>query len=246
MLFFKRSVITLDCFTTNPTLYNYYPIQTANNFFPDGWKQLPKYKDIKSNQYPESTLSVPRSTMKKCNGFINLFKSGFIIPMWTDVALEATEDGKCFYETAANVRISEHGRWQMWEDLYKGYTNVKFVSPWLIKEKTGVKFLFGGVEYHNTHNVDKFKISSGVVDYKYQHHSNIISFVKNTTTVRLELGEPIVHVIPLSEKRLEIKTHLIDQLEWDKLETPLMGFNNNYNKVTRIEKSRSKCPFGFK
>ena len=81
--FFKRKKIVVDCFTDNYSINELFPIQTANNFYPDWWKNLPKTYDA-MNKWG---LRVSQSTMKKCPAIIDLYKTGFIMPLWSDLQI---------------------------------------------------------------------------------------------------------------------------------------------------------------
>lgn len=248
MFFFKRKQIIIDCFVVNPTIHDYYPIQSANKFFPDGWKKHPRSKKIKLHEYvePSSNIEVELPTIKKCIGFIDLFSSGFIIPAWCDFGIEFQENGKMTYHANGNTVIEQHPRWQVWNDLYSDYGHAKVISPWILHEKDGVKFSWHQCDWNNTQYLDRVRIVSGVVDYKYQHQTNINMFIKKGSIVNFSANQPLVHLIPISERDVKIKTHLVTPDEIMKKDYKPSQYMNQYNFAKKvIDNKESKCPFGF-
>jgi len=58
-----------------------------------------------------------------------------------------------------------------------------------------------------------------VVDFKNQHALHLHTFVEIPTSTQefvLPLGMPLVHIIPLTDAPIELKTHVIDETEWTK------------------------------
>jgi hypothetical protein len=247
MFWFKRKLIVVDCFITHPTIEKFYPIQKASNFFPEGWKVLPKSKSIKvyAERNPASNLEVDMATAKKCIGLINLFSTGFIIPSWCDFGIEMDASGKHMYHSPFDLVVDQHPSWQLWDTLYDGYSHAKIGSPWILREKTGVKFSWHQCDWNDTENLDKFRILSGVIDYKHQHQTNVNMFIKKNSLVNFKAGQPLVHCIPISENDVTIKTHLIDMNEMIKLDYRPVQYMNQYNKIKKITEKESKCPFGF-
>jgi hypothetical protein len=55
-----------------------------------------------------------------------------------------------------------------------------------------------------------------------------------------------VHLIPLSDKNIKIKTHVVTSAELSKLNSRPRVFTNYYNKRKKIlQSNHKKCPFGF-
>jgi hypothetical protein len=125
--FTRRKKIVVDCFTANPNAYDLFPIDKANKFHPDWWKRLP-------NRFvTESAGGIPleQSTMKGCIGFKNLYSSGFVIPLWSDLKLQ-THGQNYSFQFADNIsQIGFHPLEQLGTE-FSQYTHVKLVSPWRI------------------------------------------------------------------------------------------------------------------
>lgn len=247
--FTRRKKIVVDCFTANPNAYDLFPIDKANKFHPDWWKRLP-------NRFvTESAGGIPleQSTMKGCIGFKNLYSSGFVIPLWSDLKLQ-THGQNYSFQFADNIsQIGFHPLEQLGTE-FSQYTHVKLVSPWRIREKTGVNFLFTSMPWNNPRDLLTQETPPGVNDYKYQHTSNINMLLKKGYMYEFDAGRPMVHLIPLSENDVEIKLHLVGPNDIMRVmnNNSFPFFVNGYLESRRIRKKKEElktstsCPWSAK
>ena len=207
--------IVLNCYTYKKEVYEQFPVCKTIKALPSWWKNIDD----------------DRQTIKQCPGFLEYFASGFTVPLWTDMMFTigtSVDEG-----VSVNIdEINVHPTYQRGEYLPETkYQQLKLIAPWLIRCNEDIKFVFSA----NTwclDNPEEFIIPPGVVDYKNQFGININSFlVYNGTTrsVHLKAGMPIVSCIPMSDRKIEIVNHLIDENIWIQL-------NNASPALT-------KCPF---
>jgi hypothetical protein len=246
MFWFKRNKVYVDCFINNRTVYDLFKIDYTSKFIPDGWKSSPSHVDMKVHSDPRSKLTAELPTLKRCVALTNLFGTGFVIPAWTDFKVEMMADGK-FYKSDPqnNLNIDNHPRFMYWKDLYEDYGHIKIYSPWLIRETTGIKFTWNQFDWDHTDRLDKFHILSGVLDFKAQYGSHINAFVKENTLLDFKAGEPLVHVVPITEKELVLKCHLVDDVEYKKIYMTYYNrsmYSGNHRALYNLEKEK-KCPF---
>jgi hypothetical protein len=250
MFFVRSSKVHVDCFTYIGVIHSEYPIERASKYIPSEWKALASsYKERAFPNVQESKMELDTSTIKKCTGFTNLFSTGFILPSWSDFDLEVIEDGRFLWHSPSPImQMHTHDRRQLgsWE-LYSGYSHIKIISPWSFTEKTGVKFAWNRCDWHNSQRAADVHVISGVVDYKYQHSTNVNMFVKKPSITKFLAGDPLVHIIPLSEKEVVIHNHLISEKEHQSrfgyVTSNVNGYKKSKNK--QVEKEKGKCPFGF-
>jgi len=252
MFWFKPVEITVDCFTDNPMLYNNYMIDKASKFFPEEIKQMPNYVQLKQNHNPISELMQDMPTIRRCVGVKDLFSHGYILPAWSDIKIEVTEQGNLFYTdsvsgVSGNLTLQQHDRIQYGSGIYKDRVHIKLLCPWYLTEKTGVKFTWNMCDWHRTDTADDIRILSGILDFKYQHQLNVNAFVRKGSMIEYNTGDPLVHMIPITDKKVNLKYHLIDEQEYHRLtrNTMIETSYSNHRKLKAYDVTEKKCPFGF-
>ena len=242
---FKRKPIYLDCFTTNPLAYEFAPIQLANQFVPEWWKALPKNYRI-ANEHPP----VPHSTMRKCAGLIDIYSTGLMIPLWSDLVIEIATNGdyswKFADEESMNAIHNKEQAGTFFDD--NNVVHMKIVSPWLFSCNDDVKWYFTQPVWN--HNLAKdFCIPSGILEFKYQGSTHINTLIrKQNCVISLPHGMPMAHVVPLSERPVKIKNHLLSAQEMVKkqpMQRSVVFENSYYKKRKLIQNKKSQCPFNF-
>ena len=248
MFFFKKKKIVLDCFTDRQYVMDYAQIDHAYKFLPQWWKALPKAVQQRDSPAPDPT-------MKTCFGFTNLYQQGAIIPMWTEAIVGIGEIGSkfCkieFADTQTGVYV--HGAIQRGTYLpEEHYSHVKIMSPWHVQCTEEINWMFTFPSWSHPYP-EEFIVPPGCVDFKYQMSTNINMFVKHGTQRRLvtiEPGTPMIHLIPLSDRELDIKCHLIGKEELERIDSrhTRVSFVNKYSKIKKLIKKQDKgiCPFKF-
>lgn len=251
-IFVKPSIINIDCFTDNATAFNNFAPDVASKFYPKEFKSLPNKINQKANHNPQSKLEVETPTIRMCNGVTDLYSNGFILPSWEKFTIEVNSHGEQFHHSnTANasdtIVYQHHDRIQYGFELYSGWTHAKFLSPWLIEEKNGVKFTWNMCDWHRTDLADKIRILSAVVDFKYQIQTHVNCFIKNDSIITYDAGDPLVHLIPLSDKRIKLHHHLLDIEDWMKKQKRVMVQTtyDGHRKMNLPNAHERKCPFGF-
>lgn len=250
MFWVKPSTIHVDCFTSDEIVYNNFKIERAKEFIPDWWKQLPTNQKVKLNGDPASKLTINQVNLKNCNGFRDLFAEGFILPCWLDIQIEMLDEGKFYISghnvPTVNVQVAHHGREQTGYDIYPECSQIKLTSPWFLEEKTGVKFSWNQCMWNNTTYLGDMHLPSGVMDFKTQSTTNVNAFIRKGSIVKLNAGDALIHMIPLSDKKVVIHNHLLSFDEF----ASRFGMELNagaYKNVKKVKNSKKEkgCPFGF-
>jgi len=241
MFLFKKKTITVDAFTPLDQVQEFFEIKRAIEYAPEWWKKLP-------NSYTENTpqgIDIKLSTMKRCAGFIDLYTKGFIMPMWVDTVIKTFADGTYTYVTANGSQfISTHDPRQSGE-LANSTMHLKIGTPWLFKEKTGVNFLFTEPMWNNIATRPSVRTVPGVVNYKYQHSTHVnLLLPKQNQQIEFNAGEPLTHIIPITEDNVQVVCHLVSEEEYLKINSNRLGifFQKKYDKLKAIQDKKS-CPF---
>jgi hypothetical protein len=249
MFFRDNSKIVLDCFTNSSVAYEYFPISNTIENLPNWWKKLDTTFEVQHF----GTLRNKSATIKKCPGIFNLFNKGFVVSTPSELSLEIKEENNQYkfnYEFVGpktNCRIDLHDHRQ-----YMGVFNDKFLQgkitlPWLIKETSGVDFTLMEPTWM-MENPDNYCIPPGVLDFKYQNNININFFVEfKSSRIDIAAGTPLAHLIPLSDKKIKLKHHLVSDEEYEKLFTlsQPFGWVSSYKQRKELINKKSRCPFNF-
>lgn len=248
-IFSKLRPINIDAFTYIESIYNYYSPKLSREYIPTWWKNLPTDFD------EPASPSINHPTMKRCIGFIESFRHGFLVPLWSDLALDLfNEMGNVVYryKFADNQsRIETHNNLQ-----YNGFFNVnsmqhfKIVVPWRIREKSGIKFMISQPMW-NMGNLNRdITVLGGISDFKYQdscHFQLLVNYpdIGKHNSILIPSDTPLMQITPINDRPVKIHTHLIDQSKYENAGLGIMKFTGNYlhrqKIIDRMEKS--KCPW---
>lgn len=240
MFFFKRKEIVLDCFTTRPDVYTYFPIQPASKLIPDWWKKLPSnYTTNGLNQNP---------TLKGCAGFIDYHSSAISIPLWTDFSVKTNESSKSAEWLCAdrNTTVQAHDLAQFGSYLNRNkFIHLKIVAPWLLSCKEEIKFVFSGNNW-SLDTPQDLVIPNGVTNFKYQNSVNInmLLFFRGSQILKLNANSPLIHMFPMTEREVKIKINLVSEEEYSKISQLFATnfFYKNYFRHKNLAKVTKRCP----
>lgn len=222
----RPGVIHLDCFTCIPEVKEFFELQPSKDFMPSWYKKLPvTVKHMGPN----------KGTMKTCPGVADLFRNGFVIPAWRDFYVEINQ-GVIAVDPTDSADIHHPAQWG---EALKGYSHCKLISPWRVKEKTGVDFMFTNAFWHD--NQLQWFVPNGIVNYKHQTTTNVNMVVSQKmfpNNFTIQAGTPLVQCIPLSDKKIKLHHHLVDIQEYTLLQSYHWTWSGQYykNKKMREEK----------
>jgi len=227
MIIFKQKPIVVDCFTVKDYVIDHNPIAPAVNFMPKWMTDMPS--TYKADGF------IPAPTMKRCPAVVGMMTQGFMIPLWCDLVIGINPVERSFRwqfaDEETNAKPHNVAQWDAFANPTV-YGHLKIVTPWYIRTKQSIDFLWTNPFYNMDMN-EKYKIVPAITEYKHQHATNINMFIDKSThgDILIKSGTPMAHVIPMSDRKIEIKTHLVDSLEYTKLRTASLFFINNYKKL---------------
>lgn len=227
--FHRTKTIHVDAFTTDLTIHKLTPISKATKAIPDWWKDLPSFGHGNIDNNP----SITGTNMKRCYGFTELFKRGFVIPNWADIHFRIGKDGAGSFSTK-NLPLF-HDSYQH-EGAFQNHYVIKHVSPWILREKTGMPFMLFACEWNIYDR--PFRILPGVPEYTLSGSSNVFFvFEKKEEPYEMfiETGLPLVHVIPLSQDNVKVHNHLVTQQEYEKQRYKIT-YHLPYQTLLRMKK----------
>lgn len=248
---FKKPAV-LHCYTHRADVFNYAPVNSASKFLPDWWRVLPKRPRFDNT--PKTQLDDSLSTnMKGCVGFTDLYKKGFIVPMWCDFAVEVGKTNSNHFKYYFSDCVSEatpHPQVQRGEVYPEAaYQHLKLVSPWRFVCEEDIDFLLLEPTW-NFNAPEHLKILPGILNFKYQHGANVNTvWTRGTedTKYLLEYQQPLLHLIPITNKKVVLEHHLLNTNDFLNLasRSRAVKFINKYRAAKSTMQERG-CPFHFK
>lgn len=236
-----RKPVVLDIYTDRSDLYEHFKVSKMKSFVPSWFKDInPKYE---INENLESDINI-----RGCTGFLDLFSKGFGIPLWSDMRVKVGPIGEQYYqwqfadkETDADI----HPQWQRGEFMPDSkYCHIKILTPWVARCSENVDFLMIGNSWVQD-NTDDVLIPQGVLNFKHQHALNINMMVRRgeqEKLIEMSCGNPIVQLIPLTDRKVDIKLHLVSTEELTNVSrSPVRSYFDRGHLKT-VSKER-KCPF---
>lgn len=237
MFFFvKKKPLVVNFFTTDEAVFKFSRPERAAKFMPEWFKALPK-------QVFKDNFLAPKSTLRTCPGFIELYKSGFIIPAWSDFNLEIGADYYKFLFADEKSTVAQHNLDQIANSPFvKTHLNAKLINPWSVKSEEKVKLLFTAPTW-NDFGFDDISIVPGVtVPDKFLLSLNINLFLKLQSEAKIysiKFGQPLCHVVPLTDRQIDLRYELITPAEYERisLKHPYKFFFTN-----RFKRASELCP----
>ena len=229
MFFFcKRKEIILDAYTCRPDVFKYTPIASAKSHRPRWVSALPTHIESGLDQHP---------TIKRCPGLNDYFSKGFIIPMWSDLRVRATGEGLSYQFADLMSSCGFHRKELSAGYMTRGnYEHCQIQTPWALRCNKNIDFLFSKVEWYFD-QLGKVYIPSGIVRYVHQSAATINAFFPaNGEIIQISHGQPLMHVLPLSDKKVTLKTHLVTKPEFDRIamESRPCAFANSFLKREKL------------
>lgn len=238
MFWFKKKKIIVDCFVSenNAQLLNTAPVQKSIHFYPDWAKKIQTAKFDFSNMKNNTNI-------KSCYGFYNFFSHGFMVPMWSDLALKVNDDLSWQYKFADGRSSMTYHENNQAPGFLDDHIFFKIHNPWFFDTKEDIDFLTTGCSWNNS-KIPPYFTPTGVIKFNdnFLQTQNIFALVKKQKQeIFINFGQPMLHVIPLSDKPVELNLQVLTNSQLYKRQQRHNSFVNNYKNMKRVEEG--KCPF---
>lgn len=231
--------VVLRLYTDRPEVVQQAKMAKAAQVYPSWWRKLPL-----EIQY-ENKLGWS-STMKRCAGFTELYQHGYMLPLWTDLAIEigavGNDTARWNFADSTTQGIS-HPQVQRGEYMpATQYFHFKLTCPWRAFCDEDIKWVF----MQPTWNFDKpeeLLVPPAIVDFKYQHGLQVNTFFvrKNAPVVyRLHHGQSLVHLVPITDRPVVVEHHLVTTQELDQMDPTKPS---RFTKTYKHNKEAGACPF---
>ena len=242
LFFFKKKKLVVDAFVSESQshAYNYAPIDHANKFYPEWWKKLPK------TEFDWNILQRKNESMRLCSGFTDHFSRGLIIPMWSDLSIKTDETG-FKYQYSDGISSCGFHRMEQRKGFYEDHQNVKIISPWVLKSEKNVLFTMLPAMWCNPVKPN-YEVALGTINFYYQSATHINLLIPGTQNIFIHYREPVVHIIPQSEREIDLRRHIVSDSEFEGFKKDHVSFIGGYHKAKKYREEtekdqKSKCPF---
>jgi hypothetical protein len=228
-------------FSSVPGLAEAFPIVHASKMMPTWMTNAFKdfkdsNKELKENKWP----SVRRSHIAKCPGIVKLMTTGYIVPLWHDAVIEVDSTrGRGFEWTVPSEALTkdiftskalienqpDHILKHLPRTWNQSNNFMKINTPWSVVAPQGVKLLFNPISYPDN---ALFDASIGFLDTDESTEVNIQGWWNVPHGSQLfPAGYPLVHIIPITERKLELVVRDANQKDNEWLEKK--NYINSYS-----------------
>tara|TARA_B100000925_G_scaffold11957_2_gene8403 strand:- start:1015 stop:1746 length:732 start_codon:yes stop_codon:yes gene_type:complete len=179
-----------------------FPIIQSKDFHTKWMKTcMADYKTKKNTLQP--------SHIQMCPGIFELYKYGFMVPLWHDTVIKAFSDREDFdyvipsqylNELRGGDAVGTHP-YEVTKFLpkrhYSKHAVVKMNSPWHIVAPPGVKFLVLPIPYPDTYELEH---TMGILDPAVSTELNFQFYLNiNQGEIMLKAGTPMMYLVPITE-----------------------------------------------
>jgi len=215
------------------------PIRESKYFIPEWFKKAPAFP-LGSNEL----TGIP--TIKRCPGFIDFFKLGYVLPAWCDFHLEIGEEGATPKTPGEAFEVSYHPNHQFVDYLpehMKQQVKLAFKPhcPWTVYTPKGIKLLELPMIHH--YNPDFFA-ASGLLDAHLFHELNPILIFTKTGEFFIKRGTPLAMLIPIKTEEFNFIIREATKEDYNEMGKQVYAissvFNNNFRKYEKIKEEKDK------
>lgn len=234
--YFQKKDYTFEVITANKAAYDFGNVELAKKSLPLWFKNLPSTMPFDLGTPPNSPFKDQQiSTVKYCPALQEIYTKGIIIHAWCDMKIAIHPDGGIDSMFASphedGRKDGSHHPYHQRAGWMRNMTHWKIHSPYWFKTSYYRRWLFSGAYQQNEKLINNnLYIVNGVIDFYVQHANeiNILFPIKpETYIVEFNLGDPLVHLLPLDDDPIKIKNSLISLEENKKLGTRHPIFHGN-------------------
>jgi hypothetical protein len=207
------------------------PYEAKKNV-PEWFKKIPP--TLGKDKIQPDMFGQPTMTAKKCLPLLDAMTLGWIIPLWADVQIIASEDGRFIEPTGQpnGVVVQTHLNEQVGgETAYQKTLGgvgqpLKFINKWFIKTAPGYSCLFVPPINNLGTGINKhFTCISGFVDTDVFFREINFPAVWHTPGVDITVPAhtPLVQVIPIHRSLLDNEAVIRPMSEEEKKKTDVTG-----------------------
>lgn len=248
-MFFKKKIF-LDCYTTNPVAFNNAKITSGIHHYPDWWKSLPPSGCKWHESFEKTGDLAGRNTMKDCVGYTGLYKKSFVLPLWCSARFclppenVSNEPFHWLFSdevTDGKMHSSDEHNGHLYPTQYQHF---KIFSPWVLKCSEPIQWAWVPPAWETVNAYDQINIVPAVIDFFHNHATHVNMFMKKkpkVSYIELPFNFPLAHLIPLTERKVVLRHHLVSSSELFKVDQGRaigkyrIAFNKEYQARKKLK-----------
>lgn len=244
---YRKTPIVIHAYTTEANIFERARPLPPTNFMPTWFKKTPS----KLNDAKEQGLTLAGTpTIRTCSGLHDLWRRGFIIPMWCDFIIKLGKKGDTDYDWEFSyepMMATIHPAYQRGEYLpEQEYSHLKLLNPWFFHTEESVDFLWLEATWMQD-NPTEYIVPPAVINYRNQsaaHMNLIFPRQEEETEIHIKLGQPLAQLVPLTDRPIKIEYHLATHDEMQAMQTKGKGLKFIGSELATRD-NPNRCPMHF-
>ena len=224
-IFVKREKVVIDFFCDQACSGSFNAFQTAKpdfsvKYFPDWFK-----KTTATYPYDNGSVTCPHTgrlatsmSIKTCPGVTDLYKQSITVPSWFVMEVDVDKEGLSVKSPLQELVSHMSHPNQQFKNFVNSdqAVNLKVDTPWIVQSKPNIQIMFVEPRWDNYNRYRYMTVLPGIMDLKYtnvlkiNHLFDVPNDPDTVYTTRWDVLDPLVHIIPITDKEVEIKHHVVD------------------------------------
>ena len=247
--FCKKRSSKIIFYPTIPGVEKETPIVPASHLPPEWWVNLNYNYNINLD---ENGVAYGTCTVKKCPGIIDIIKTGYIIPLWTNLTIKHKDDTVQFktdnddlfkfYDIHTNDQLIDYLPKFAKTDKLKV---IQAETPWTAKVDKDIDFLV-------THPFFHFNEYLEHIPGKYPPFTkpdlNLFMYLKKEGEFTIKKGTPMVTIVPIRREKFKMSIKHISEEIYSHAKSSMWvvsqsSFNSGGTSLECRKKGVSMCPW---
>jgi len=201
-MWFRKPKPYIEFWSTEKGIDDIMPPIPALQCLPEWFKSMPT--TIKDDSVNFGVGSGSIETAKQCPAFVEMFKTAYVMRLWTDIRITINEDTSYYVESAdKRFEFTNHGHRQFTEFMPddKKYSMIlKAVSPWRVRTPKGYSVMQLPMLYHYD---SRFESLSGAFHSDIHHDNSQQLGFFGYGTFEIERGTPLSMLVPFKREKIK-------------------------------------------
>ncbi len=209
----------LHAYTQEPFLLENFAPFALRTSQPSWWKSLPVALSLSERADFPADLAM---TARSCFSLQNLFHRALVLPAWSDMIISTAIDGSVQVMSPLGLISHQHPKAQ-YAGMMADRVQCKIISPWLFSFHDQTAFLITQPFYHLPRR-SSWEVMPGLLEFCYQNNSHINLAIDSTPLQdcrRINIGDPLAYLIPLSADEITVEPCLLSSDEFERSQSPM-------------------------